>query len=148
MGGYKALDIAKETVRLSIDNGLWLTNLKLQKVLYYIWRDYYEKTGKRLFEDDHFQAWMYGPVVPSVYYEYWTNVASKIFITDNPKEKIDKEISDFLLEELKKYRSKSASELVNLTHADGTPWSVCHKKGDKTVIPFELIEATVCRSAT
>lgn len=145
--GYKAVDIARKMVRLSIDHGLWLTNLKLQKVLYYTWRDYYEKTGKRLFDDDQFQAWMYGPVVPSVYYEYWTNVASLIFITDDPAEEIDQDTSDFLLQELEKYRSISASDLVSLTHAEGTPWSICHAKGDKTEIPFKMIEDTVCRSA-
>ena len=145
--GFTAKSIARKMVRLSIDHGLWLTNLKLQKVLYYTWRDYYEKTGKRLFEDDRFQAWMYGPVVPSVYYDFWTNVASLIFITDDPEQEIDAETSDFLLEELEKYKSISASNLVNLTHAEGTPWSICHAKGDKTDIPSELIEDSVCRSA-
>lgn len=144
---YSAVDIARKMVRLSIDNGLWLTNLKLQKVLYYTWRDYYQKTGKRLFDDDPFQAWMYGPVVPSVYYEYWTNVASLIFITKDPESEIDEGVSQFLLDELIKYKKISASHLVNLTHAEGTPWSIYRAKGDRTKIPFEAIEETVCRSA-
>lgn len=144
---YTAVDIARKMVRLSIDHGLWLTNLKLQKVLYYTWRDYYIQTGNRLFENDRFQAWKYGPVVPSVYYEYWTNVASYIFITNNPDVPIDQGTSEFLLDELRKYKATPASALVSLTHAEGTPWSVTHAKGDKRDIPFELIEESACRSA-
>lgn len=144
---YKAVDIARKMVQLSIDNKLWITNLKLQKILYFTWRDYYEKFGERLFDDDKFQAWRYGPVVPSVYYEYWTNVSSLIFITNPPDDEIDATVSEFLLDKLRKYKDTPASQLVDESHREGTPWSIYHKKGDKTEIPFESIEESTWRGS-
>src|SRR5690625_1686548 len=43
-----------------------ISNLKIQKLLYYAQGEHYAETGQPLFSDD-FQAWAHGPVVPSVY---------------------------------------------------------------------------------
>lgn len=66
---YSAKDIGRETVNLSIDSKCWISNLKLQKLLYFSWLEYYRRNGTPLFEEE-FEAWKYGPVVPSVYYDY------------------------------------------------------------------------------
>ena len=132
---YKAVDIAREMVRLSIENKLWITNLQLQKILYFTWIDYFKAKHGRLFEDMPFEAWKYGPVVSEVYYEYWLNVARLIFITKAPEEDMS-DISDFLLKSLVKYRAKGASELVKMTHESGSPWDICYKEGRKEEIPF------------
>ena len=59
-----------------------LTNLKLNKLLYYAQGEYLARTGKPLF-DDEIQAWDYGPVVPVIYYKYKRNNANEITpITD------------------------------------------------------------------
>jgi uncharacterized phage-associated protein len=46
-----------------------LSNLKLQKLLYYAQGHYLATAGQPLF-DDRIQAWSHGPVVPTVYHEY------------------------------------------------------------------------------
>ena len=43
-----------------------LTNLKLQKILFYAQAESLRKTGNILFEDS-VEAWKYGPVVPAAY---------------------------------------------------------------------------------
>lgn len=135
---YKAVDIAREMVRLSIEKELWMTNLKLQKVLYFTWKDYFRENRQHLFEEP-FEAWKYGPVVPSVYYEYWTNVASYIFITKNPSVPIDGFTSNFLLKSLEKYKEVPANVLVEESHQD-EPWKECYVEGRKEEIPFQMIE--------
>ncbi len=46
-----------------------ISNLKLQKLLYYCQAYSYALMGKPMFAED-MEAWDYGPVVPSIYQEY------------------------------------------------------------------------------
>lgn len=46
-----------------------MSNLELQKTMYFVELDYYKQTGKHLV-DENFEAWQYGPVVPDVYEKY------------------------------------------------------------------------------
>lgn len=46
-----------------------LTLLCLSKLLYRAYVRYYKETGKWLFEDK-FEAWQYGPIIPSVWHKY------------------------------------------------------------------------------
>lgn len=144
---YRAVDVARRMVEISIDKELWLTNLELQKVLYFTWVDYFAKYRVRLFEDQEFEAWKYGPVVPDVYYDYWLNVANLIFITDHPTNPIDSKTSDFLEEELRKYTGMSAGHLADKAHQEGSPWQRSYQEGDKTKIPFSAIEESVLSSS-
>ena len=67
---YKALDIAKKLILKAQNDepngGERLTNLKLQKLLYYQQGYHLAAFGTPLFSED-VEAWMYGPVVPTVY---------------------------------------------------------------------------------
>jgi uncharacterized phage-associated protein len=56
-----------------------ITNLKLQKLLYYSQAWYLANYDKPLF-DDPIEAWVHGPVVPSVFQEYKVNRWSPIGI--------------------------------------------------------------------
>ena len=65
---YKAIDVAKYIVNKCIDDGYPISNLQLQKILYFIQR-YYLQKDDQLFDDD-FEAWQFGPVIPAVYYKF------------------------------------------------------------------------------
>lgn len=43
-----------------------ITPMKLQKLIYCLYKEYYKSTGRALF-DERFEAWRYGPVLRSVY---------------------------------------------------------------------------------
>ncbi|MDR1098359.1 MAG: DUF4065 domain-containing protein, partial [Tannerella sp.] len=64
-----ASDAAKYVIAKSDNVGDLITNKKLQKILYYIkaWGVVYFDEGVI---DDDFEAWIHGPVCPSVYQEY------------------------------------------------------------------------------
>ena len=68
---YKALDVANELLKRAADNGGGdlLTNLKLQKMLYYEQGFHLAYFNEPLFEEP-IEAWQYGPVVPVVYNYY------------------------------------------------------------------------------
>ena len=64
-----ALDVADFIVQRCIETKQPISNLKLQKMLYFAWIEYYNKTQERLFNDP-FWAWKLGPVVYDVYLSY------------------------------------------------------------------------------
>ena len=67
---YNVLDVANKLLQLEAKDGEeYMTNMKLQKMLYYQQGFHLAYFGTPLFEDD-IEAWMYGPVVKSVYYHF------------------------------------------------------------------------------
>lgn len=64
---------AKGLANLMLDwgdqEGVGISPMKLQKLLYFCHADYLVQFGKRLVRQD-FEAWNYGPVIPSVYAEF------------------------------------------------------------------------------
>lgn len=123
------------------------TQLKLQKLVYLCYADYLCDTGKKLFTDKIY-AFKYGPVVDTVYKRYKKYgympveqetkdidskdtfempAKSRIIFAEDGTEKI---IS--IDKTLNKYGTLSASELVDLTHKDRTPWSKSFKGIEET----------------
>ncbi len=99
----------------------YISNLKLQKLLYYAQGTFYAMTGKKLFNDP-IVAWRHGPVVVDVYHEYKENGASGIEF-DEPFEFSEyNEETNGILEEVYEYFGQySAWKLRNMTHEE-RPW--------------------------
>jgi len=109
--------------------GLLVTNLKLQKLLYYsqAWR--LAITGKPLF-NDRIEAWIHGPVVPPVFGIFKHFRASPINAipfdgTIEPGDG-DRSIQEHVAEILDVYAGFTGSELETLTHQEG-PWLEARK---------------------
>lgn len=71
----KAIDVARYLVSLrDIDeeNKVYysLSNLKLQKLLYYCQGGHYKWDNKRLITDKYFELWRYGAAIESVYKKF------------------------------------------------------------------------------
>ena len=103
--------------------GDWeVSNLQLQKILYITHMAFMgENKGAPLIEE-RFEAWEYGPVVPSLYYKlrhYGSKrirvIFSKEDISGTPEEAELKRACDGLL-------SKEVSDLVAFTHRTGGAW--------------------------
>lgn len=144
---YKVLDVARYMIESAERNGTPLSNLKLQKILYFEWKDYYKEKGMRLFEES-FHAWQFGPVVPEVYYEYFMFGAYPI--SRNLLESFDESIigiedRQFIDTIIKTYAKYSVFQLVEETHKPDLAWDRTFKggSGKRNVIPFEDIEEDV-----
>lgn len=139
---YKALDIAKKLICLAQNDepngGELLTNLKLQKLLYYQQGFHLAFFGTPLFEES-VESWMYGPVVPSVYDKYSKYGSASLPVTTqaitltDDEERLFNEVFDA-------YREFSAIGLMNKTHSE-RPWieAVPHDRG--TVITQDSMKA-------
>ena len=139
---YKALDLSKYIVNKCIAENSPISNLQLQKILYYIQEDFI-KGGSEAFSDN-IEAWQFGPVVPNVYYYYCGNGSMPIsdaFNTSSIQEGDKKRIDPIV----RKKRRLSPWALVADTHTPGGPWATVYNggKGERQVIPVELIKKWV-----
>ncbi|MBR2994426.1 DUF4065 domain-containing protein [Candidatus Saccharibacteria bacterium] len=109
-----------------------LTNLKLQKILYFSQAEYMrENNGKKLFNND-IEAWQYGPVVKDVY--EWLRGCGAFAITEMDVElcntdTIPDDVREFLDRMWNKYNTFSAWGLVQKTHKAGSAWSKTYRGG-------------------
>lgn len=142
---YQALDVAKYIVTYSNQQNKSVSNLKLQKILYFTWIDYFKKTKSHLFED-HICAWGFGPVVPAVYRRFCIYAGEPI--NRDYKAEIKPEDADTLNDIIDQYLDLSASELVSKSHEENHPWHRIYNNGEgrQSQIPFELIVELECDS--
>lgn len=137
---YDAIDIAKYIINLCTSRGTPISDLQLQKILYYIQINFFRNYGKAAFENQ-IEAWQYGPVVPDVYELFGVYGAAKIckfyvgierWFSDAEKKLIEK-VVDACLE-------LTAWELVEKSHRVGGPWEATYQRGRKVEIPIEKIK--------
>lgn len=134
---YKALEIAKWFINYNdrlrnIDNEDTddISNLKLQKLLYYAQGVVLALKDKPLFSED-ILAWTHGPVIESVYKEfkqYGSKGISERFENVN----IDEDTTKILIEVYKVFGQYSAWGLRNMTHEE-TPWKETQKNDVITI---------------
>lgn len=143
MATYPAQYIANYVVSYCTKAGHPISNLKLQKMLYFLWIEYFKKTGIELYLDD-ICAWKLGPVVPEVYYNFCSYAGTPIEL--NIPESIDDEDIGIINPVIAQYLPIAASVLVNRTHAKGKPWDMIYQDGlgNRAVIPFQLIRRLEC----
>ena len=112
-------DIADYFIGLANETGSFISNLKLQKLVYYAQAWYLALYGSSLFEED-FQAWVHGPVIPALYQKYKTFGWQPILDDAHPK--LSQECVDFLDEVAKEYFACDSYELEQMTHVEA-PWN-------------------------
>lgn len=141
---FDAVTIARYIVDYCTKKNTPITNLKLQKLLYYVWIDYYKATNKSLFSN-YICAWPLGPVVVDAYDEFCVygglNIRKRfdnLNIGEYEKSVIDQSVSELI--------PFSASELVKRSHAAGKPWDLVFNKGTGRgrIISFDLIIREEC----
>ena len=133
--------LAQYILYTCMEQGEPISNLQLQKILYFIQGEYLSKIGKPLFEAD-FEAWQYGPVIRSVYSKYCGYGASDIVMLNAPTEKLTQNIRDFIDPIIKELREKDAWELVKQSHMQGGAWDQTFRGGEGKyyVIPKDEIK--------
>lgn len=138
---YSFNDISKYIISKCNYDEKIITNLRLQKILYYV-QGYFIKKYDILAFDSDIEAWQYGPVIPDSYYEYCANGAKPIVFDkekmydylDEISERKHKRLLDAIID---KCMSFSITSLVNKTHGE-TPWI---QAGARNKINVEIMEA-------
>lgn len=126
--------LANEVLDFADFFGRSVSNLSLQKILYFIQGRHIFNKGRPLIEGN-FEAWPYGPVLPLVYdtfkefgasaitsraksFDYVTGISIEL-------EKItDKGLQLFIRESANTYTSLSPGQLIDLSHIKNGPWDL------------------------
>ncbi|WP_102335756.1 Panacea domain-containing protein [Salimicrobium jeotgali] len=139
----KAIDVAKFLLYLASKDPQVndLSNLKLQKLLYYSQGVYsVMSSGNKLFEEE-IEAWKFGPVVRDVYqtfnsHGFFPIKESEKFINNYNLSSIEKKA---IILTWKKFSKYPPNKLVEMTHKYG-PWSASwYSRKPFKLIGFEAI---------
>ena len=146
-------DVASYCGLVLLKEGMTVSPLKLQKILYYVQAWMMVFFDRQLLFDDKPQAWVNGPVYPSVYERFkgigrYSMMSKEDFVIGSSLTKriteLDKkfDLTDKQRTVLNKlieiYGSKNQDQLVFMTHCED-PWSIA--RGDLN--PFENSENTI-----
>ena len=132
---YNAIDIARKVIaNTDVDKGDAITNLKLQKLLFYL-QGYWLGFHKKPLFNEQVEAWEYSPVIPSVYEIFKKYGKSAIDVEAEGKElklksNEDERLFAMIYETFNRY---SAPTLVTMTHYE-TPWATTPQKGRGVII--------------
>lgn len=137
-----ALQLAHYVLQYTSQRNIRITHLQLQKVLYYIQGYHLREFGKPLFADKIY-AWPYGPVVKSVYTNYFIYGALPLRVKEAKELHVDekqKALINRVVENKTKFR---AAQLVAATHSEA-PWKSLEesvKAGQRPEITTESMKA-------
>jgi len=128
-------NVAKYFLYRAIQDGELVSPLRMQKLLYYAYSWTLVRNKKKLF-DEKIEAWPSGPVVPSLYRELKgygsAPIDEKYLGVKNEVElkavfsKFPKDVKATLDKVYEDYMTKTAFELVTLTHSE-KPWAETRK---------------------
>lgn len=120
MNHYNVFDVVATMISCAWDEGKTITNLQIQKYLYYIQGAYIKEQGQLLFSEP-FSAWPYGPVIHEVWSEYSDNSRFPIEHIETGEVIKDIKIKEFICKNMQELLKTNIWELVDKTHEE-LPW--------------------------
>lgn len=133
---YSPTYIANNILSRSFADKIYISPMKLQKILYFVASEYAKRTGRPLLETK-FETWAYGPVVYGVYDEfrqynrdsirrYAKDPSGRALIID---EVGDPALRDSLDSVWNATRYRGAVELSEITHREDSAWDRAFQEG-------------------
>ncbi len=135
----KAIDIANTFISRYGDSHP-ITNLKLNKLVFYAQVESLKKYGIPLFSDE-IQAWEYGPVEPDVYHAFKRYGRGPISAPSAMFEATDRSVS-IVDEVFRCFSEATAFDLVEASHRPDGAWAKTYALGKDEVISAEVILAS------
>lgn len=118
----RGVSAAEYVIERAKEQGTPVTNLKLQKTLYYLQGYSYRELSRPAIEDD-FCNWQYGPVSPAVYFEYSGSGSDCLERHDwIPLPEMDSKEQRIYDRVIDKCLEMKASDLVSMSHSED-PWA-------------------------
>jgi uncharacterized phage-associated protein len=138
---FNSYNIADTVLAISRMRGDSITNLKLQKLMYYAQAWNLVFTGKPLFLES-IEAWVHGPVVPSIFRRFKDYRWSPIDCPVEPCE--DEAVRGHIESVIDAYGKFTATELERITHHE-TPWIEARRGLDPDVPSCNVISHSAMR---
>lgn len=136
---YDVIDIAEYVIQRCKTLNCSISNLKLQKILYFIQAEFLVKRNKQCF-NENIEAWDFGTVVPKVYYKYRVFGSSNIITVEKPDcnliKRKDRKLLNSVIDECSKYSSCYLLELI----LNQAPWKEAYRSKETKIISAERIK--------
>ena len=135
---YDALDVAEYVIFYEDRRSRPVSNLRLQKLLYFVQAQFWATRNHACFSDS-MEAWKLGPVIPSVYrkYKFYGSLDFPRKLVTSVKVICARD-QDLINTALEKCSHYTTSTLITLTHGQ-TPWIEAYKRGnDNTISPDSM----------
>lgn len=113
------------------------TNLEINKILYFASMVFLGRNGaENPLVTEHFEAWDYGPVLPSVYHraKVFRNQPVEAIAFRSQPDLVTGLESAILEETVEMLSDKSAGELVAITHWESGAWAKHYCPGGKGIL--------------
>lgn len=137
---YTANQIAIYIVNYCNEKGFDITNLRLQKLLYFVQASFFSRYKKPCFSDD-FEAWEFGPVVAEIYHKYKFFGSRQIlffpFWIETEGQEINKNDEIVISKVLDYLEPYPTMQLVDISHHQD-PWMKA-RESDSKIISKESI---------
>ena len=152
---YNVIDVCRYIINYSNEHDYSISNLKLQKLLYFVQAMFLCAKGAKCFRES-IEAWDFGPVVPEAYrafknygggeipqiksyFVFDENVLWNIRKEEYNDNTIDTDDKKYINAVIDKFSDYTASDLVELTH-NQRPWIDAYKSRKNKVITPEAIK--------
>lgn len=131
-----ALNVGNSILKKAFSENIDITPMKLQKLIYFVYRGYLQKTNLPLF-NERFEVWKYGPVIPSVYstFRSYGSNAIRTYAIENDGQTIlivnEDSSPNFkkVLEDIwGRCKLLDGIYLSSLTHKKDTAWRIAFEK--------------------
>lgn len=136
-----ALAVAQAFLDLAANEGRRLTNMQLQKLVFFAHGIHLAAFDKPLIHEQ-IRAWDFGPVIPPLYDRLRQFGRGVVDVTIEPElRRLDPNGTEFqaIGAVWKAYKDYDGWELSRITHRPKTPWSIVWGKRQYDDIPNELI---------
>jgi uncharacterized phage-associated protein len=137
---YSIIDISNKIIASTdVAQGETISNLKLQKLLYYLQGFFIAVYDRKLFVEP-IEAWQYGPVVRDAYLHFKhfgsasISLSDEVVVIDLPTNE-----SELFDEVLNEYGQFSAIKLMNMTHEE-LPWKKTFNENPQGEITYGLLK--------
>ena len=127
-----------------------VTPMKLIKLVYFGYAWCYAVFDRKLF-NERVEAWLYGPVIPSIYHEFkrFGSLPISSYAIDFSLETEelsypivkgdDKDALQILNAVWEVYKHKTGTELSTITHEPDSPWNHAYAQGENTPMEDDKI---------
>ena len=150
MRAYSAIAVAKRFLALAQQEGISLSNMKLQKLVFFSQVVALKMYGRPIHTNASL-AWDFGPVVKELYdlVHKFATKDRKLFSLNDPDiaeafndvEQIeDADVLGVTKAVWNRFKSWTAFQLSDLTHRPGSPWATVYARSQYAIIPLELIQ--------
>ncbi|MDR2480542.1 MAG: DUF4065 domain-containing protein [Treponema sp.] len=132
-------DVVTFFIDYSQKTGDEITNMRLNKLLYFACGIHLLRTKEALFQEP-IEAWDYGPVIPDVYHLYKKFQAAPIHANqpETDRTRFSDQEYESLIETARIYGKYVTSKLVSISHRKCGAWDISFN-GNYRVIPNHLI---------